>query len=102
MTAKAKKLIETAVAAAVEIERTAAECEMSYLACQSFYGVDVESLIGDEWIDRGDFDEARARVKAVRLFDCDGERGQECRTIEEVEAERDRWIHAIQNDVCEA
>jgi hypothetical protein len=89
MTATAT-LITAANAAATSIEEAAAEDGGAYMAAQSFYGVEVEALVDDEWVRAQDVEDD-AEVEAVRLFDCDGNRGAECRTIEEVEAERLKW-----------
>ena len=86
-------LISAAEAAAVRIEKEAAEGGVTFGAEQSFYGVEVEILVGDDWVRLSDTtDEQRAEVEAVRLFDCDGNRGAECRTAEEVDADVETWL----------
>ena len=85
-------LIAAAEAAALAVERAAADRGAAYAAAQSFYGVEVEALVGDEWVRVRDLREAEVgRVEAVRLFDCDAERGEACRTVGQVRAERARW-----------
>ncbi len=90
-------LLIAADAAARSIEAFAAEHSTTYAAAQTFYGVEVEALVKDKWVRLREL-KAGAEVEAVRLFDCDGERGRECRTIEEVEAERVQWIDLLKRD----
>lgn len=94
----ATTLIEAAAAAALAVEESCnTDPGHSYSAGQSFYGVEIEALVGDEdgseWVRLNDLDDAaRPEVSAVRLFDCDGNRGNPCRTVGEIEAERARWM----------
>lgn len=91
MTSSNAALLAAADAAARSIEEAAAEEGTAYAAAQTFYGVEVEALVGDEWVRVRDLEDG-AEVEAVRLFDCDGERGGVCRTVEQVEAERVKWV----------
>lgn len=84
-------LLTAAKAAARSIEEAAAEEGAAYAAAQTFYGVETEALVGDEWVRTRDLEDG-TEVEAVRLFDCDGERGRACRTVEQVEAERVKWV----------
>jgi hypothetical protein len=94
-------LIAAAETAALAIEGAAAEDEgHAHSAEQPFYGAEVEVLVPEvedeeeeEWVRLGDLEsERRPGILAVRLFDCDGNRGSECRTIEEVEADKQTWL----------
>jgi hypothetical protein len=87
-------LLTAANAAADTITAAATEYGATYHACQSYYGVAVEVLVDGEWVDAGDL-ESLDGVEAVRLYDCDGERSRACRTIEQIEAVRDRWIESL-------
>lgn len=95
MTPTITNLLATADAAARSIEKAAAEEGTAYAAAQTFYGVEVEALIGDDWVRVRDLEDG-AEVEAVRLFDCDGERGAACRTVEQVEAERVKWVRMLE------
>lgn len=88
-------LITAAKAAAAKIAQSAEDREFAYSACQGEYGVGVEVMTLDEygdevWRREGYYDEGEG-VDAVRLYDCDGERGEACRTVEEINAEVSRW-----------
>ena len=88
----ANALISAAYDVARRVEQSAAERGFKFAAEQPSYGLGVEALKGEEWVDANDLcDEEKADVESVRLFDCDGERGCECRTAEELEAEFGRW-----------
>lgn len=100
MTTNSITLLAAATAAARSIEEAAAEEGAAYAAAQTFYGVEVEALVGDEWVRVRDLEQGdEAEVEAVRLFDCDGERGATCRTVEQVEAERVKWIEMMESAV---
>jgi hypothetical protein len=92
------ELIHAAEAAARSIEAAAAEHGTTYAAAQAAYGVEVEVLVGEDWGFLGDLEDG-AEVKAVRLFDCDGERGRACRTVEQVEGERVKWVRMLESVV---
>lgn len=97
----ATHLLTAAEAAAREIEKAAADLGISYAAAQTFYGVGIEILVKGEWIEAGDLGESSA-VEAVRLFDCDGERGDICRTVAQIEDERDKWIAVLESSDSES
>jgi len=84
-------LLDAAWAVARRIEEAASAEGVSYGAAQTYYGVEVEALVGDEWVRARDLKDG-VEVEAVRLFDCDGVRGETCRTVEEIEAEVARWV----------
>jgi hypothetical protein len=66
-----------------------------YFAGQTYYGVEAEALVGEEWVNTEALEDG-AEIEAVRLFDCDGERGRTCRTVAQVEAERVKWVKWIE------
>lgn len=89
-------LVEAARSAAERIAAFAEENDFAYQACQSNYGVCVEILAetdedgSERWLREGDYSDDD-EAEAVRLYDCDGERGEACYTVEEIEAEVARW-----------
>ena len=87
------ELFAAAKAAAASIEKTAAEYSSTFHANQTTYGVDVEILVGEEWTE--DLTDL-ASAEAVRLFDCDGERGATCRTVTQVKADESKWVSALE------
>jgi len=95
MSTTTTELLTAAAAAAAEIEKAAAECGATHHAAQTSYGVEVEALVGGEWVEVGDLEDG-AVVEAVRLFDCDGERGRTCRTVAAVETDKAAWINTLE------
>lgn len=89
------ELIAAVEAATREIEALVERLSSPYMAGQSNYGVEFEVLAGGYWFRFGDHDEA-AEIEAVRLFDCDGNRGLPCRTVAEVRQEMDLWCLVAQ------
>lgn len=87
-------LLALATEAAAEIEKAARENGTAYMAAQGEYGVDVEVMIGGEWMRHQDADDG-AEIEAVRLYDCDGNRTTECRTAEEIEAAKAEWMNLL-------
>lgn len=93
----ATNLISAAHAAAARVETAAADMGATFSAEQGWYGVEFEALVSGEWVRGIDLDpQQEADAEAVRLFDCDGERGRTCRTVEEVNAGAARWIAALE------
>lgn len=89
-----RMLLEAAEAAARSIEAKAAERGTPCFSGQTFYGVEVEALVGGRWVRARDLEDG-ATVGAVRLFDCDGNRGTRCESVKEVEAQRDWWVEIL-------
>jgi hypothetical protein len=98
-TAEIRNLIAAARSAAREIE---VEAPGAHLAGQSSYGVEVEALLPEDedededegrWVRLKDLEDERyPEIKAVRLFDCDGNRGDLCRTVADIEADAKTWV----------
>lgn len=93
-------LIAAAKSAALVIEAAAAEHGVAYAACQTTYGVAVEVAVemedgSEEWIKIGEVEDDDI-VTGVRLYDCDGNRGVDCRTLGDLVADKATWLAPAQ------
>ena len=93
-------LIDSATTAAMEITNAAAEAaEAAGVKREEEhgYGVAVEVLQDGEWVRANDIDED-CEIDAVRFYDREGSRSEECSTAAEIDKIKNDWITCAQRD----